>query len=362
MEKKSSLLLAAMVITASTPVYAHHSFATHYNMDDIIELTGTVTEVSLRNPHSFFMLDVSNDEGDAERWEIEAHAIPIMRRLGIDSDTVRLGDTITIRGPSPRRDDKNVTFGGEIILTDGSHFMLLDSLRENLNRNIVQEDVTEPVVGSIVERMAGRWGLVSGAVGQEVGVSPLPLNGAGFSARAEYDPRDTPAMRCIPPNLPSLLYVPYLYEIRTDGGNPVLFHEYHSVPREIELNAESVISIPPEFGRRRARIESGTLIVESDGFPAHVAGLASDFDQNGNGANVPSSQRKQLVERYSVSEDGQSLVLDLTVRDPVYLSEPFNDRIEWRRLKADAPIYEFECDVDVATRSTLNAADVNSRD
>ena len=96
---------------------AHHSFATHYLMDRSVEITGVVTEVSLRNPHSFFTLEVATDDGVVE-WEVEAHAVPLLRRIGIDADTIRPGDAITVVGPSPRG-ARRVTFGGLITLAYG---------------------------------------------------------------------------------------------------------------------------------------------------------------------------------------------------------------------------------------------------
>jgi hypothetical protein len=68
-----------------------------------MEITGTVSELSLRSPHSFLMVDVRSEQGVVERWEVEAHAVPLMRRLGIEADTIQLGDEITVRGPSPDR-------------------------------------------------------------------------------------------------------------------------------------------------------------------------------------------------------------------------------------------------------------------
>ncbi len=122
------------------------------------------------------------------------------------------------------------------------------------------------------------------------------------------------------------------------------------------------LTVPPAFGRRISRIEGDTLIVESTGFAADAAGLASDWDANGRGTNIPSSDQKRLIENYTISDDGQILTLDYTVQDPIYLTEPYTDRMEWQRLREDAAIYEFECDTEIATRSTLNAGSVDSSD
>jgi hypothetical protein len=342
-----------LLVMLSAPAFAHHSFATHYDLDDIAELTGTITEVSYRNPHSFFQLEVREGDGVVERWDIEAHAIPLMRRLGIEADTIQLGDTVTVKGPRSRRTDKKILFGGQFILADGTQFMLLDSLRANLMRDIAVEPANSRADTPLHERLAGRWAMLTGSVGG-FGDSPMPLTSSGREARAAFDPRDTPALQCIPPNLPSLLYQPYLYELRAEGAGLVLQHEYAGISRPIVLDAEAEASTPPAFGSRRSRIVGETLIVESRSFPPDEAGLASDWDLNGRGANIPSSDRKELIERYTLRDGGAILVLDYTVTDPVYLTEPYSARIEWQRVRDDAALYEFECDVEAANRSKLS--------
>ncbi len=358
MSRSAVGLLFIISVAVSVRAYSHHSFATHYLIDQPMEITGTVSELSIRSPHSFLMIDVRSEEGVVERWEVEAHAVPLMRRLGIDADTIQLGDEITVRGPSPRRTDKKLMFGAVLTLADGTQFTLLDSLQSSLNRGLTQDSGnTIPADTAILERIGGRWGRSSGGgSGSQLGDSPLPLNSAGLSARADYDARSTPAMDCISPGLPSLLYAPYLYEILIDGQEIILHHEYQTVFRPVDLGGGTVgPDSRPQFGYRTGRVDGNALVVESRGFSAEAAGLASDWDPNGLGANVPSSEQKRLIENYTVSEDGQRLILDYTIEDPAYLTEPYNDRIEWRRLIADAPIYDFECDVSIATRSTLNA-------
>lgn len=358
MSKSAISLLFAIGITAGVDVNAHHSFATHYLMDEVMEITGTVAELNIRSPHSFLMVDVENNQGVIERWEVEAHAVPLMRRLGIDADTIQIGDVIKVRGPSPRQSGRRLTFGGVLTLEDGTQFTLLESLQENLNRGIVQNTGSELSADApLLELLTGRWGRSSGGgSGSMLGDSPLPLNRAGLDARAAYDARNTPAMECISPGLPSLLYAPYLYEIQTSEQGVIFHHEYQAVYRSVDWEVKTFGPDPRQlFGTRTGRLDGNSLVVESERFPRDAAGLASDWDPNGLGANVPSSEQKQLTERYTVSKDGQRLILDYTVEDPAYLTEPYEGRIEWRRLVDDAPIYDFECDVSVASQSTLNA-------
>ncbi len=349
----SALLVAAGMIGAGQAL-AHHSFATHYIMNQPIELTGTVTSVTLRNPHSFIVMDVTNEQGVTEEWDIEIHAVPLMRRLGFDNDTLQPGDTLRLIGPTPRT-EKRVTLGVTLFLPDGRQ-LELGGIGTNLTKKLTEQYAAAEIdaTAALIDRLAGLWSRSSPR--SQTNETTMPLTEAGWTARANYDPRNTPAMNCIPPNLPSMFYAPYLLEFRTTGAQPEIFHEYHGVPRPLDLTGGGAVALPATFGERTARIEGETLVVESGGFLEDAAGLASDWDDNGQNRNTPSSPQKSVVERYTLQENDQLLVLDYTVEDPVYLTEPFADQIQWRRLSEEAEIFDMGCDLGIATRSTLNAA------
>lgn len=92
----AGLATAAWVGTAT----AHHSFAAAYDTSPAgaIEITGTIVNVRLTNPHSFFFLDVPGENGDVVRWSIEAGTPGGMLRNGYSPDIIKVGDTVTITG------------------------------------------------------------------------------------------------------------------------------------------------------------------------------------------------------------------------------------------------------------------------
>lgn len=344
----STVLAIALMIVVS-PAAAHHSFATHYDAGNVVEISGTLSRVRMRSPHSFFEVDVVTD-GSTETWEVEAHAVPILRRLGINRDTLKVGDEVTIRGPRSRRPEKLLLFGAEISTSSGQQFEMLDSIRKAPENRI--SDTREGVAG--VDRLTGIW--MTFITGQKVADSPMPLNAAGLEARKNFDVKNNSSSECVTPNLPSLLMIPYIYDISNYRNTISMFHEYGRVSRQVRLGSDEANVTDPQYGRRTGRYEDDTLIIESTGFPALAAGLASGWDPNGNGADIPSSEQKKIVERYTVNEDGSELILDYTVTDPVYLTEPYSARIVFYRLADDSPIHEFDCDAEIASRSTQNAA------
>ena len=347
-----SRAIAFVCLIAAGVAEAHHSFATHYDTQNIVEIQGVLSDVKMRNPHSFFEVTFVNDSGETEIWDVEAHAVPILRRLGISKDTLKVGDVITFRGPRSRRPEKNLMFGALIHTASGEQFEMLDSIRRAPEYE--NTDNREDAVG--VDRLLGKW--MTFITGQRVSESPMPLNDAGKLARANFNPAINSSSECIPSNLPSLLMIPYVYEISRDGQTINIFHEYSRISRPVVLDSTESNTTDPSFGSRTGRFENDTLIINSNNFPALSAGLASGWEPNGNGADVPSSEQKEMVERYSVSADGSQLTVDYTVTDSVYLTEPFDGTVTWHRMPDDAPIYEFNCDAEIAKRSTLNAAPV----
>jgi hypothetical protein len=184
----------------------------------------------------------------------------------------------------------------------------------------------------------------------------MPLNAAGMAARAAYDPLNTPAMNCVPPNLPALLDAPYLTRISVSGDEVLFEHEYYKVKRKVSLT-QSVSATAPaaEFGRPVGKFSADAFVIESEGYVQNPAGLASDWDANGRGADIPSSTRKRLREEYTVSGDSRYLLVNVTVEDPVYLSEPYHVTRAWERVAEGVAFEPFACDPEAAKRSSKNA-------
>jgi DNA/RNA endonuclease YhcR with UshA esterase domain len=109
MIKKLAILLTAGLLAAMTSLSAsaHHSFAAAYNMENPIEITGTIVNVRLTNPHSYFFLDVKNDKGNVERWSFEAGTPSGMIRGGYSDKVIKTGDTVTISGFRARDESTN---------------------------------------------------------------------------------------------------------------------------------------------------------------------------------------------------------------------------------------------------------------
>ena len=98
-----AVLPLALVFGVMAPLSAHHSFAAHYDTAKQITVEGSLVEVRLSNPHSWFYLDVKEADGKVTRWAFEAGTPSGMIRNGYKANELPPGTRVTITG-SPSRD------------------------------------------------------------------------------------------------------------------------------------------------------------------------------------------------------------------------------------------------------------------
>jgi len=340
---RSVLIPMASAVAASfwpLSLLAHHSFATHYDPTRSVELRGTVVDFSLRSPHSFLYLEAENESGASVTWEIEMASIPLLRRFGISADTFKPGDRVSVSVWPNRVAGNPLVWGQGYITADGRALGDFPPTPE-------VESVFLSASG--VERLQGRW-RVPVPMFDDTG-SPLPLTPAGLAAVENYDPRESPANRCEPNNVPATYHSPYQVEIDIDDTEVVVRHEMYSVTRAIPLDSVPQRAEPTGvFGMATAWVDGAELVIESTAFPASGWGLGTASDELGVGTDIPSSDRKKLTERFSVSEDGQTLIVRYRLEDPVYLTEAYSGRAMLDRVADDEPLYPYECELDSAQR------------
>ena len=124
MKRMGAAALAAgvLALAAGAPASGHHSFSAFYDMNDAISITGTIVQVRLANPHSWFFLDVEDESGEVVRWSFEAGTPSGMIRNGYSKDVIKQGDVVTINGFRARDESKNSGMLRELVTSDGTKF------------------------------------------------------------------------------------------------------------------------------------------------------------------------------------------------------------------------------------------------
>jgi hypothetical protein len=113
------LLSSAILLAATVPLAAHHSFAAEYDSKQLITLKGVITKVEWTNPHIYFYLDVKDESGAVTNWSLEGYPPNTLKRTGFPKDLLKVGDEITVTAYKAK-DATNSGAGREVTFSDGT--------------------------------------------------------------------------------------------------------------------------------------------------------------------------------------------------------------------------------------------------
>ena len=117
MKRMASALIAAAVVLAGAPVFAHHSFAM-FDTTKQVTLVGAVTAFEWTNPHAYIELDVPTDAGATKHWTIELGSPSILQQGGWKFKDLKFGDKITAI-VSPLKSGQSGALLSRITMPDG---------------------------------------------------------------------------------------------------------------------------------------------------------------------------------------------------------------------------------------------------
>jgi len=115
---KLRILTGLIIAMTLMPLQAHHSTAMFDDQREIT-VTGTIKEFQYTNPHSWLIIDVTNDDGSVTTWGFEAEGPTTLTRSGIRKSTLPPGTKITITG-HPMKDGRSAAAWVVAELEDGT--------------------------------------------------------------------------------------------------------------------------------------------------------------------------------------------------------------------------------------------------
>lgn len=170
-------------------------------------------------------------------------------------------------------------------------------------------------------------------------VDSLALTPRAVKFSAEFDEAISPKYDCVPANVPGIVADPYVWKIEQRSDRVTFLYEKDDVVRTVWLDGRR--HPPPGErsvqGHSIGRYEDDALIVDTRNFTYDPIGLD---DMTG----LPSSTLKAVTEAYR--RDGERLVVDLMVEDPLYLEQPAYAHFEW--APTDLEMLPYECDAERA--------------
>lgn len=320
---------------------AHHS-RSPFLLDETIQLEGVITEVSWRSPHVYFQIETSTESGEGATWTLEGHSIPGFLRLGWRQDSIEVGDRVVVLAHPNRVREKTFAMLYSATLPEGTTYYAYAIPEGRTVPGAPNRAATAPSTD-----FSGTWRhvipVLEAAVGSFRPPSEWPLTARGRSQVEQFDLNADPALDCVPMGVPRLILATYSHRwIRTEAAIRILKERSPQV-RIIHLDRTEPPqgAEPSELGYSIGRIEpDGTLVVTTTGF---------SFTPWGNSRGLDSSDRKRVIERYSLTNDGYSMDVSYTIDDPVYLSEPVTVTGTYQK-SADFEFVEETCDPIVARR------------
>ena len=353
----TTIVLACYLVGA---VWAHHSRG-NFDLENTIELQGTITEFTWRNPHVFATLAVDNEEGVAEEWLLELNSISVLTGTGWDRDTLNVGDEVTVVGNLEKDHTSNFLFSNYFVLPDASRMVSAPNFSRGVP--IARPPAREIDTSARSENFSGIWrqqgmaaffgGMGGMGMGMGMGVAPavslgnqtpargLSLTALGQTELAAFDVRDNPWFRCEARGLPGVLNG--TQEIVWQNEQEIIIrYELLDIQRTVHLD---IAEHPAQVARSRLGhsigwLENETLVVDTALFEPVEWGI---------GAGVSSSDEKHVVERYSLVHDGSGLQLDFMLEDPVYMTEPV-ELASTFFLDTGYQWQEYSCDPNASSR------------
>ena len=116
-----------VLLASAASAWAHHSFAAAFDMNKPVTVQGTIVQVRLENPHSWFFLDVKDPNGKVVRWAFEAGTPSGMVRNGFKPGVIKKGVEVTIKGFHAKDPSQNMGMLRELVLADGTVYGMFGS-------------------------------------------------------------------------------------------------------------------------------------------------------------------------------------------------------------------------------------------
>ena len=317
----SHKVISVLVIAlGAAPVAAHHGAVTNsvlYNTDEVVELEGEMTEVFWHNPHSRGRLTVVDDAGTETVWEIELGPGPRqMEARGLSPEDfmghVKVAGFVSRRKPNTFGPIHTLLPSG-VELTQGNR-----ELRWGSERVANTRPPPDPAAAAEERRTARglfrTWGRKEGAEPEE-DLSRDWLNDHGRELHAAYDPlADNMELAECRQGMPDAMFDPVPLRIDDEGDRITMEVAEYNTRRTIYMDsATRPEPAPSATGYSTGRWAGDTLVITT----THIDWpYWSEW-------GLPQSDQGTILERYTVSDDGNVLNYSVTIIDPLVYTRPF---------------------------------------
>ena len=90
--------VAAAIAISGVAAHGHHSISSVYDSSQRVTIEGIVSQFQLINPHPFLLIDVTDGNGNAQRWRLEMDNRSELVEVGVTANTLNSGDRVVVAG------------------------------------------------------------------------------------------------------------------------------------------------------------------------------------------------------------------------------------------------------------------------
>jgi hypothetical protein len=112
-------MLVLIAVLAGRAASAHHSPAAEFDPDDPVKVTGTIQRVEWQNPHVWFFVDVTEEDGSVTTWGFSTWPPGLLMRRGVTKEVLTIGAVVNVEG-ARARDGSNNSSTRRLTFADGS--------------------------------------------------------------------------------------------------------------------------------------------------------------------------------------------------------------------------------------------------
>jgi hypothetical protein len=252
---------------------------------------------------------------------------------GMNAGSFRVGEHVVVQAKANRANATGTVLGWVVTKQDGSTLPLH-----------VRAMSAAAVGSATAASLAGTWvPVASGFTTLAQAARMWPLTDAGKAAVANgHDAQTAVRTACIPFGPPALMTLPSATVVTIDAKTVTFELDAMSTRRIVHLDETShPASLQPSVhGHSIGHWEGSTLVVDTAAYAPHAEGMSFD---------LPSSGKKHVIERFTLSADGKRLEYDVLVEDPEYYTTPIRHRSDWN-YRPDQQPSGLPCDPDSARR------------
>lgn len=157
-----------------------------------------------------------------------------------------------------------------------------------------------------------------------------------------FDIRDSSQAKCIPYPPPTLMLYSAINAIEILTDRVLIHSDWMDGERVIRIgeSESDTAHLSALHGYSTGHWEGRTLVVETTDFSENNSGIA---------AGVVSGPRKQLLERFTLADDGTRIAYSFVLEDPDTLTESISGSSRWE-YRPDLEPGDVECDLESAGR------------